>query len=82
MVLVNDVLQETYTKLKLQLYEWYPHLKPKEEPIDTSSIKHCKIYFILGGPGAGKGTMCERVIKEYGFAHLSTGDLLRDEVKK
>eukprot|EP00946_MAST-07B_sp_MAST-7B-sp1_P003761 g3761.t1 len=37
------------------------------------------IVFALGGPGAGKGTQCARVVKEFGFTHLSTGDLLRAE---
>jgi len=29
------------------------------------------VIFVLGGPGAGKGTQCERLVKDYGFAHLS-----------
>jgi adenylate kinase len=40
------------------------------------------IIFILGGPGSGKGTQCERIVKEYGFCHMSTGDLLREEVNR
>lgn len=36
----------------------------------------------LGGPGSGKGTQCERIVRDFGFLHLSAGDLLRDEVKK
>jgi adenylate kinase/UMP-CMP kinase len=39
------------------------------------------IVFVLGGPGSGKGTQCERIVAKYGFKHLSAGDLLRDEVK-
>ena len=39
------------------------------------------IVFVLGGPGSGKGTQCARLSKLYGYAHLSTGDLLRDELK-
>ncbi|GLH10680.1 Adenylate kinase [Gryllus bimaculatus] len=35
---------------------------------------------VPGGPGSGKGTQCERIVKKYGYTHLSTGDLLRDEV--
>lgn len=35
------------------------------------------IYFITGGPGCGKGTQCEKIVEEYGFTHLSAGDLLR-----
>ncbi|KAH9307246.1 hypothetical protein KI387_035157, partial [Taxus chinensis] len=38
------------------------------------------IIFVLGGPGSGKGTQCEKIVKEYGFVHLSAGDLLRNEV--
>ncbi|CAL4108749.1 unnamed protein product, partial [Meganyctiphanes norvegica] len=34
-----------------------------------------------GGPGCGKGTQCERIVATYGYTHLSSGDLLRDEVK-
>ncbi|WWC98065.1 hypothetical protein V866_004955 [Kwoniella sp. B9012] len=37
------------------------------------------VIFVLGGPGAGKGTQCERLVKDYGFKHLSAGDLLREE---
>lgn len=39
-----------------------------------------KIIWIIGGPGCGKGTQCEKIIAKYGFAHLSSGDLLREEV--
>jgi len=38
------------------------------------------IVFVLGGPGSGKGTQCTRVVKEFGFVHLSAGDLLREEM--
>lgn len=37
------------------------------------------VIFVLGGPGAGKGTQCERLVRDYGFKHLSAGDLLRGE---
>lgn len=35
---------------------------------------------IFGPPGSGKGTQSELIIKKYGFAHISTGDLLRHEI--
>ncbi|XP_025834578.1 UMP-CMP kinase isoform X2 [Agrilus planipennis] len=41
-----------------------------------------KVVFVLGGPGAGKGTQCQNIVKEYGFVHLSAGDLLREERSK
>lgn len=37
------------------------------------------VMFVLGGPGAGKGTQCEKIVEKYGFVHLSAGDLLREE---
>ncbi|XP_015600874.1 adenylate kinase isoenzyme 1 [Cephus cinctus] len=39
-----------------------------------------KTVWVIGGPGCGKGTQCDRIIAKYGFLHLSSGDLLRDEV--
>jgi len=37
------------------------------------------VVFVLGGPGAGKGTQCARLVQDFGFCHLSAGDLLRAE---
>lgn len=37
------------------------------------------VVFVLGGPGAGKGTMCELAESQLGWTHLSTGDLCRAE---
>lgn len=37
------------------------------------------VVFVLGGPGAGKGTMCELAEQQLGWTHLSAGDLLRAE---
>ncbi|MCC8095444.1 MAG: adenylate kinase [Tannerellaceae bacterium] len=36
---------------------------------------------IFGAPGSGKGTQSERIIQEFGLDHISTGDVLRAEIK-
>lgn len=40
------------------------------------------VLFVLGGPGAGKGTQCAKLVSTYGFTHLSAGDLLRAEQER
>ena len=44
-----------------------------QQPIHN---KH-KVIFVLGGPGSGKGTQCAKLVDEFGFTHLSAGELLR-----
>eukprot|EP00812_Abedinium_dasypus_P008894 NODE_2622_length_904_cov_349.206125.p3 GENE.NODE_2622_length_904_cov_349.206125~~NODE_2622_length_904_cov_349.206125.p3 ORF type:complete len:237 (-),score=72.72 NODE_2622_length_904_cov_349.206125:111-821(-) len=56
------------------------------EEVGADSAKKAKtedagpeIVFVLGGPGAGKGTQCARITQAFGHHHLSAGDLLREE---
>lgn len=61
--------------------------KDKEQPGASSSgsqetvfdAKKVTVVFVLGGPGVGKGTQCANLVRDYGFVHLSAGDLLRAE---
>lgn len=41
-----------------------------------------RIVLVVGGPGSGKGLLCSRLAEECGIVHLSSGDLLRDEVNE
>ena len=36
---------------------------------------------IFGAPGSGKGTQSARIVEKYGLNHISTGDVLRAEIK-
>lgn len=40
-----------------------------------------KNIVIFGAPGSGKGTQSDMMIEKYGFGHISTGDVLRSEIK-
>lgn len=39
------------------------------------------VVFVLGGPGAGKGTMCELAQLQLGWVHLSSGELIRADLE-
>ena len=41
-----------------------------------------KNIVIFGAPGSGKGTQSDKMIEKYGVNHISTGDVLRAEIKK
>jgi len=50
---------------------------------DVKKVLGCpKITFVLGGPASGKGTQCAKLVEEFGYTHISTGDLFRAEVSK
>ena len=53
----------------------------REQPLFSpgTSEGRALVVFVLGGPGAGKGTQCANLVRDYGFKHLSAGDLLREE---
>ncbi len=43
---------------------------------------HMKNIVIFGAPGSGKGTQSDMLIAHYGLEHISTGDVLRAEIKR
>ena len=40
-----------------------------------------KNIIIFGAPGSGKGTYSDEIVTRYGMGHISTGDVLRAEIK-
>merc|ERR1711936_1199247 len=52
-------------------------------PVDCSALtaSGLPIVWVLGGPGCGKRTQCDKIVAKYGYTHLSSGDLPRAEVQ-
>lgn len=57
------------------------NLQQQEDPEPNQYTGPPEVVFVLGGPGSGKGTMCAKIVQDFGFVHLSAGDLLRAERK-
>lgn len=58
-------------------------MKTGDDPKELlKAIGNPKIIFVLGGPASGKGTQCEKMVEEFGYTHISTGDLMRVEMQK
>lgn len=57
----------------------HERLSSPSKPTPTFSPSTVHVVYVLGGPGAGKGTQCANLVRDYGFKHLSAGDLLRAE---
>ena len=50
--------------------------------VNEDNLKNMKNIVIFGAPGSGKGTQSDLLIQKYGLGHISTGDVLRSEIKK
>ncbi len=64
---------------------WTKWDKGKETQIKQDKIEKkviMKNIVIFGAPGSGKGTQSDLMIEHYGLGHISTGDVLRNEIKK
>jgi UMP-CMP kinase len=59
-----------------------PQVTAPKKDVPTFSPEKVSVLFVLGGPGAGKGTQCANLVRDYGFTHISAGDLLRAEQER
>ena len=63
---------------------WY-RFSGKEKQVNVNQIEEhivMKNIVIFGAPGSGKGTQSDKLIEKYGLEHISTGDVLRSEIKR
>lgn len=47
-------------------------------PVFLTSV--LTFFSFLGGPATGKGTQSAKLVEEFGYTHISTGDLMRQEM--
>ncbi|KAM8931023.1 adenylate kinase isoenzyme 5 isoform 2-T2 [Pelodytes ibericus] len=55
-----------------------PHIYGEDDL--REDLKKSRIILVIGGPGSGKGTQCEKLAHKYQFTHLSAGDLIQSEL--
>ena len=73
-VVAMDTVSQIQTRMMSQQYE---------SLIKKTKVWKIKVNIILfGPPGAGKGTQANNIVKSFNLNKVSTGDLLRDEIKK
>ena len=61
---------------------WYKGKETQVKPDKQEKRIHMKDIVIFGAPGSGKGTQSDLLIEHYGLGHISTGDVLRNEIKQ
>ena len=61
---------------------WYKGKETQIKQDEQEKRVIMKNIVIFGAPGSGKGTQSDLMIEHYGLGHISTGDVLREEIKK
>ena len=60
---------------------WYKGKETQIKRDEQEKRINMKNIVIFGAPGSGKGTQSDLMIEHYGLGHISTGDVLRNEIK-
>jgi len=52
----------------------------EKEKYDKSKVEGKQVIWIMGAPGSGRGTLCERLKQQFKFTHLSSGEIMKQEI--
>ena len=80
---------EVHVQNKAQVIDRIPQEVERESRLAAIDVaweyledpREIDIIFVIGGPGSGKGTICEKLASAHEFKHVSVGELLRSEVR-
>lgn len=56
-------------------------LSVMQEELEVLKRRNLRLIFVIGRPGAGKGLQCRKAVNEFKYVHISTGDLMRNEIQ-
>ena len=82
----SEKCQAAQDRLQLDFGVWQEHGKhrqvlqftPAEAPVSSPPMRNIVLF---GPPGAGKGTQSALLVGQFGYVHLSTGDIFRANIK-
>lgn len=79
----EDYVHKTEIPISIGIPEYFTELRQIEEDKQKELQRFRKktVIFLLGGPGCGKGTQSELILKTFDMGYMSAGELLRDLVK-
>lgn len=77
----SDLEEQQVRQSDLMTDLWYKGKEVKVKRDEQIQRVHMKNIVIFGAPGSGKGTQSNLLIEHYGLGHISTGDVLRNEIK-
>ena len=77
----SDLEEQQVRQSDLMTDLWYKGKEVQVKRDEKIQRVYMRNIVIFGAPGSGKGTQSDLLIEHYGLGHISTGDVLRNEIK-